>query len=572
MPLGPDQVRLVAADPAVATTTTTNQNGTSNRTTVRERPIVLPPAAPVLVGPSWTVKVEDAADPNSLIPLSGSSIEVSVVLRKTLRIAVEVDLRSPSTSPDPTAARLVAVFVDGAGQRIGRATEPVALRYSPGVKTLVTLNVPAGATRATLTLTRLTRGLDLRMANRIRVRELEAPPRGPRPASDIRIAMIADPFTFNSYKYECNAISVRPDRWREQFEEHAPDLFLCESAWEGTTSDREWRGRVYASTAWPKENRTHLLEILNYCRAKGIPTVFWNKEDPSHYDDRKHDFVKTAILFDHVLTTDEQCVSRYRNEWGVTSVGVLPFAAQPRIYNPAGAPAERDPGVIFAGSWYGYHPKRSQVMTQMLDTLIGSGVAPVIFDRYHGNPDSNHIFPDKYQHLTRAAIPHSELGREYRKFRFGLNFNTETRSTTMFARRVFELMMSGTAVITNYSRGVDRFFGDNVIFLDRDPEALRELEAAQVDQMRERALEQVLAEHTYARRLETILDIAGIRYSKREARFDAAARVQSREDAMRAIGQVRALGATVDRLALLRGMKSYPVRSKSITGLSRPIM
>ena len=54
--------------------------------------------------------------------------------------------------------------------------------------------------------------------------------------------------------------------------------------------------------------------MLNYCRSRGIPTVFWNKEDPPHFDD----FIGAAKEFDFVFTTDADCVPMYREALGTT--------------------------------------------------------------------------------------------------------------------------------------------------------------------------------------------------------------------------------------------------------------
>ncbi|MFD6177813.1 MULTISPECIES: CgeB family protein [unclassified Isoptericola] len=506
---------------------------------------------PPAVGHSWYVRAEEAADAAALVSLSGPPIHLAVPVRQSGRLAVEVDLRSPSQSVDAHAARLTAQFRASNGGRVVPDTDPLPLRYSPGVKNLLTLDVPEGTSTVRLEIGRDSRNAEYKILNRMRVREIDARAKRPRTARHVRMAMVADPFTYNSFKFECDVVSIHPERWQEQFEQHAPEIFFCESAWTGATPEREWRGQVYASDAWSQENRKTLIEILEHCRSRGIPTVFWNKEDPSHYDDRRHDFVKTALMFDHIFTTDEACVDRYRNEWGAASVHALPFAAQPLLYNPANAPAERRPGAIFAGSWYANHVGRSAAMSSILDSLIGSGTEVVIHDRFYGDSDPNHVFPKRYQSFTRPAIPHAALARAYKEYELGLNFNTETRSPTMFARRVFELAMSGTIVVSNYSRGVERFFGDDVVFLDRDPGRLQELSAADRGAMRESALTKVLSEHTYARRLEAVLDTAGISYDKPDGRVDVLAVVASRDEAADAARQADQLAERRGRLTLV---------------------
>src|SRR5699024_8827473 len=115
---------------------------------------------------------------------------------------------------------------------------------------------------------------------------------------------------------------------------------------------------------------------------------------------------------------------------------------------------------------------------------------------------------------TVPSIPHSQMPTVYKESEIGMTINTETRSRTMFARRVFELMACNTLVISNYSRGVENFFGDSVIFLDLNPHALDSLNSSEIDQLREKNLTRVLKEHTYEHRFEKILEVSGVPYRK----------------------------------------------------------
>src|SRR5690554_3285593 len=103
-----------------------------------------------------------------------------------------------------------------------------------------------------------------------------------------------------------------------------------------------------------------------------------------------------------------------------------------------------------------------------MDALLESGYELEVYDRYHGSGDPLHEWPEKYRKFIRPGLPHQQMPDVYRSSQLGLNFNTVTDSATMFARRVFELMSSNTLVISNYSKGVDKMFGDLVVFADRD--------------------------------------------------------------------------------------------------------
>lgn len=349
-------------------------------------------------------------------------------------------------------------------------------------------------------------------------------PKAPR---DFNVAMLVDEFTYNSYKYECNALPLEPSDWRRVFENNDIDFFFCESAWSGVDSQkRPWKGKVYASVNFPRENRTVLLEILDHCKRNGIPTVFWNKEDPAHYEDRVHDFVKTALLFDHIFTTDAECVERYKKDYGHKSVHLLMFATQPRLFNPI-EKFDRTEEIIFAGSWYAQHPQRCEEMGRILDTIIAGDYPLKIYDRQSGNSDPNHKFPARFLPYVHPALPHDQLEQAYKGSKYALNINTVMESETMFARRVFELMSSNTLVISNHSKGMEKLFGDNVVFTD----GTEPLDLLGADEKRAACLDEVLRYHTYANRFLQVLDVVGYSFFDGKPKIAFTYWVQSYEEA-----------------------------------------
>jgi SAM-dependent methyltransferase len=158
----------------------------------------------------------------------------------------------------------------------------------------------------------------------------------PRPQGGrLRVASILDEMSEACFAPECDLVPLALGGWREQLDQRPPDLLLVESAWNGNGG--EWQYRI---AQYPREDLAGLpalRALLAGCRERGIPTAFWNKEDPVHFDR----FAEAASLFDHVFTTDARCVERYRGLPGERTVAPLPFAAQPRIHNPAAAVTER---------------------------------------------------------------------------------------------------------------------------------------------------------------------------------------------------------------------------------------
>ncbi|MEL1262762.1 glycosyltransferase [Pseudoxanthomonas putridarboris] len=328
------------------------------------------------------------------------------------------------------------------------------------------------------------------------VRPLPSPGPVPSELSVLCIAAVMDPFSVASFSPECRFISLHPNDWLHQIRESRPDLLLVESAWTGLQG--EWRGKVERA---PSE----LQSLVASCRAAGIPTIFWNKEDPLHFEA----FVETARLFDHVFTTDALSIPKYRRALGHDRVALLPFALQPRTHHPV-CSAERDASSVFAGAWYGRMHDRCSDFEAAADALMLAGPL-FIHDRHSGHGESHQRFPERFSACIRPGVPFEETPNLYRSHVIGLNLNTIKQSPTMFARRVLELIGCNTSVYGNFSLALRLLLGDLTVSSD-DPERLfarawEELRNPGGMEHRKRrllALRKVLKEHTWARRLQTI--------------------------------------------------------------------
>src|SRR5699024_7817767 len=138
-----------------------------------------------------------------------------------------------------------------------------------------------------------------------------------------RAGVILDDFSLMAWGREYETVQLMPDSGRDSIQ--AIDFLLVESAWQGDGG--AWRYQVAGSAA-PSAG---IKELISWCQDNHIPTVFWNKEDPEHFDD----FIATAALFDYIATTDEDCVELYTNYEDFSGLSfVVPFAAQPSIHNP----------------------------------------------------------------------------------------------------------------------------------------------------------------------------------------------------------------------------------------------
>jgi len=323
-----------------------------------------------------------------------------------------------------------------------------------------------------------------------------------RPGSlrDTVVATIVDQFTAEAIAPECHTFPLHPATWQAELEDTPPDILFVESAWRGDKDS--WHDTLYKLP-------NALTDIVASCRARGIPTVFWNKEDPAFFSR----WLDTARLFDWVFTTAIECVPQYARSLEHDRVRVLPFGVQPLLHNPI-AVGERAPASLFAGSHQAGFKQRMIDLYRLLDVAAEAG--PVdIFDRHYFEDHGPYRWPMRYQQLVRGYLEPGALAVAYKQYSVGLNVNTVQNSETMFSRRILELMASNTTVISNYSRAEVSLFGDETWSTNDSASLLEGISqslAKTPDDVWRRyvALHDVLENHGYRDRLEYVLsEVAG---------------------------------------------------------------
>lgn len=317
---------------------------------------------------------------------------------------------------------------------------------------------------------------------------------------ETRIAYVCDEMTYSSFSDLTYSVFLTPWNWYEVLEREQPDIFFCESAWTGIKKyEGCWRGRIYKSNNVKYNNRKVLFNILEYCRVHGIKTVFWNKEDPTFCGNEQYNFVDTALYFDYIFTTAEECVVHYQS-LGHKNVYVLPFGVSVKLYNPINS-MEKENIAIFAGSWYPEHKQRCIDTDWMFKQVLANNIRLEIYDRNYKNTKTANHFPEKYQQYISGYVPFEEMGKRIKHARFAVNVNSVTESRTMFARRVFEMMVSNVAIISNKSVGMQEMFGKRVWFIGESFEMNR------LEEICKENVQDVLLNHTNQMRMRTLLNI-----------------------------------------------------------------
>jgi spore maturation protein CgeB len=302
--------------------------------------------------------------------------------------------------------------------------------------------------------------------------------------------VMADTFSWAGWRHEstervcppCNGGSRKEyQNVLARLDEEPPRFLLIESIWEN------W-GRQRRKT---KKQAACIAKMVQDYRSRGIPVVFWSKEDPPHFDR----FLHWATECDLVLTTDANCIPRYR-EYGCRAVHPMTFAAQPAIHKNYFSQTK---AVCFAGSWNKHHPTRLEGVHNLIDPLRSGGVD--IFSRMGS-------WPKEYQTLIVGSHPYEELLRKYSAYRIGLSISSVRSSPTMFPRRVVEMTCAGMLVLSDRCEGVAALFPE--VPQSTSPEQTTEIIQYYIEHEAERAervasiREKILAEHTYRRRIEYI--------------------------------------------------------------------
>lgn len=312
----------------------------------------------------------------------------------------------------------------------------------------------------------------------------------------LKVASILDEFSYNCFKYELDLHPLSNKNYIEELEELKPDLFFIESAWKG--SNGQWK-------VGHKQNYDKMIKITNYCKKHNIPTLFWCKEDPVHFEH----FIHIAKLFDYVFTTDLNMVNEYKRRCGHDDVYALPFAAQPKIHNPI-KEYNREDKVCFAGSYYRqkYHD-RAKILKMMLSASQDE-IGLDIYDRNYNSGIDHYKFPEEYEQNVKGVLPYNQISKAYKGYKVNINVNTVTESPTMFSRRVFESLACNTPIISNYSKGVEQMFSDLINMSENETEYANYLNTLHnnelfYQQIALRGVRKVLSEHTYVNRTKEML-------------------------------------------------------------------
>ncbi|MGN7455606.1 CgeB family protein [Paenibacillus pasadenensis] len=326
---------------------------------------------------------------------------------------------------------------------------------------------------------------------------------------DLKVACILDEFSRTCFEKNVRLINLIPSMWKETLNSDIPDLLLVESAWKGYQGTWEYKIATYSN-----QDKTDLKELINWCNENGVPTAFWNKEDPIHFNK----FLDTAKMFDYVFTTDQNMIIPYQNEVKHKRVFAMPFSADPSLHNPVKLPEGRKNRINFAGSYYSNRHQDRQNAMNILFKLACEYEFDIYdrnFEANLKNKNSNFQFPDFLKDRIIGSLSYEDIEKAYKGYRICLNVNSVIDSPTMFSRRVFESLASGTPVVSTKSNGIQAMFNNLVINSNEIHVLEEEMNLLMNNDLyyRRKSLEgirEVYLNHTYQHRIHDLIKKIGI--------------------------------------------------------------
>ncbi|GGW50421.1 glycosyltransferase [Vreelandella hamiltonii] len=324
----------------------------------------------------------------------------------------------------------------------------------------------------------------------------------------ITLGLIADQFTTDTLASGVKVVALSPENWQRELEEQPIDVMFVESAWKG--NDWAWHRKV---GYYSDEEFESLSALLAHCRDNGIPSLFWNKEDPVHFDR----FRKTAALCDHVFTTDSRRIIPYlaTPNAQTQTVSSCAFYASPKIHNllPSKRPWQHT--AAYGGTYYGKrYPERTEYMDKIMSAAAPLGLT--IYDRQHDDPDSPYKYPGGLGSYVAGSLSYEEMIEAYKAHPVQINVNSVLDSPTMFSRRVTEAAACGAPIISGPALGMNRYLEEAGHVVRLESEAAQALEnLMHHDAYRWRVAlkgaRAVMRAHTTQTRLTQMLRTAGMR-------------------------------------------------------------
>lgn len=253
----------------------------------------------------------------------------------------------------------------------------------------------------------------------------------------------------------------------------------------------------------------HWPAMVQACKRHKVPVCWMTCEDPNGY----LACVREAELADFVFTSCRTMIPHYRRDCGHDRVYWLPMAASEALHKPM--PLVEDAAdLVLLGNHYANWPAKVRFLDHILKPLLAAGKTLAL----HTYPTNE--WPPEIAALNRGATSCFDVARFYPEGRIAVGASCQCgggmdqfAGTTMTSQRTFEALACGKPYLTIPSDAYEPLgFGYNGQYMTWQkcaPEALNAFEILSGPEgaaMAERGRAFVMQHHTYAHRLQRILD------------------------------------------------------------------
>ena len=162
------------------------------------------------------------------------------------------------------------------------------------------------------------------------------------------------------------------------------------------------------------------------------------------------------------------------------------------------------------------HDERRRWQNMIFNAACESKLSLTIYDRNSGRRASDYRYPELECITMKSIVSYEETGQVFKDYPISLNVNTIQDSSTMFSRRLIEILACGGIAVSNPSLAIGRYFKEYCYVVSNETEALELLSRlkngpSEVDLQRAKAgAAYVAKEHTWAHRLKEIREVVGI--------------------------------------------------------------
>lgn len=301
---------------------------------------------------------------------------------------------------------------------------------------------------------------------------------------DLNVGIVADQFLFDALDGACHLTYLNGHTHETTF-----DFVIVASTWRGI--DGYWEG----VTNPHRQKFEELQTLVASFQSKGVPVVFFNKEDPVNFEV----FLPHAKLADIVVTTEADLIPTYRKILKHSRIHHLQFPIHLGIHRPLFTKeVQKNEEVVFAGSWLEKYKERNEDAKQIFDGVLESAHKLTLFDRNLWSNQLKYQFPSEYIPYISAPLTHENTMKMHINHPFAINLNTIKYSRTMCANRIFELQGMGNFILSNYNTFINSEMPQvQMIFDKKDVATSLNLDSVIIQRARKIGAQQVLKQYNH---------------------------------------------------------------------------